>query len=306
LNTAGSFSQLTQCSLFTLPLWPSSQGAAILIPGSRQWTAEQGCYVVNRMETSNLPISEQGFPIQPFYDCGDVSTNLNLGAVPTIGDGDNNTNAVFSNVFWDSFDQRGAIFSGLSLQTTLTVNMMWLVERQPDPTISDLVVLARPPPERDNIALDLYTHISDHLPAGVPVGENGLGDWFMDALSTAADFVAPVLSCVPGVGGAIGMGISSVNSAYKKSKEPKYETNTYVAPPIAVPRAMSRPHVVEKVLSSGRVVEKLSGGSAKNRVALRQRGAAAAHQQRNASARRVREKRVNNPVNPFKGKSIPR
>jgi len=221
LNTAGSFSQLTQCSLFALPLWPNSQSAATLIPGSRQWTAEQGAYVVNRLETCNIPVSEQGFPIQPFYDCGDVSTTLNLGAVPTIGDGVNNTNAVFSNVFWDSFDQRGALFSGLSLQTTLTVNMMWLVERQPDPTISDLIVLTRPPPERDNIALDMYTHISDSLPTAVPVAENGLGDWFMDALSDVADFVSPVVSALPGVGGLIGQGIGMMNNAYKKNKAKK-------------------------------------------------------------------------------------
>jgi len=99
--------------------------------------------------------------------------------------------------------------------------MMWLVERQPDPTISDLVVLARPPPERDNIALDMYTHITDSLPTAVPVAENGLGDWFMDALSDVADFVSPVVSALPGVGGLIGKGIGMVNTAYKSNKAKK-------------------------------------------------------------------------------------
>jgi len=121
---------------------------------------------------------------------------------------------------------RGALFSGLSLQTTLTVNMTWIIERQPDVTISDLVVLAVEPPERDQVALDLYTHISNHLPAGVPVAENGLGDWFMDALSTAADFIAPVASAIPGVGGALSAGIGGLNQLYKNHKE-SYQTNPY-------------------------------------------------------------------------------
>jgi len=35
------------------------------------------------------------------------------------------------------------------------------------------------------------------MPVGVPVSENGLGDWFADAVSTVADYVSPVLSAIP-------------------------------------------------------------------------------------------------------------
>jgi len=302
LNTSGSFSHNTYASLYQVPLWPTSQSASVLIPGSRQWTADQGAYIVSRFETTNIPVSECGFPIQPFLNGGDSSnTTLNLAPLPTASS-INTSNYTWDNTFWDSSDMRGVLFSGLSLQTTLTVNVMWIIERQPDTTISDLVVLTKPPPERDNVALDLYTHISDHLPSGCPVAENGLGDWFMDALSTAADFVSPVISALPGVGGAIGKGINAVNSAYKSSKvkstpsvvvEPVFETNPYVKP------ASTTVFTNKK----GKTMFGLGpGGSKDYRVDKRQFQAELAHAKRLANARKGKKE----VVNPFKGKSIPR
>lgn len=227
-NISGTATPQGDGNYFTVPMWPSSQSNAVLIPGSRQWTAEQGAYVIPRLEAQEIPISEQGFPIQPFIDGGDVTNAaVNLASRP-LNSSIFSNQYVFKNCFWDSFDMRGVLLSGLSLQTTLTVNVTYLVERMPDVTISDLVVLAVPPPERDAQVLDLYTHISDHLPSAVPVGENGLGDWFMDALSTAADFIAPVASAIPGVGGAISAGIGGLNTLYKTHKA-AYATNPYAA-----------------------------------------------------------------------------
>jgi len=227
-NVSGTNAPQGNTSMFTIPLWPDTQANAVLIPSSRQWTAEQGVYTVPRLETSNIPISEQGFPIAAWFDGGDVTNaTLNLAPKP-VNSSIFSSQFVYPNTFWDSFDMRGALFSGLSLQSTLTINVTYIIERQPDYTLSDLVVLAVPPPERDSQALDLYTHISDHLPSAVPVSENGLGDWFMDALSTAADFIAPVASAIPGVGGAISAGIGGLNTLYKTHKA-AYETNPYAA-----------------------------------------------------------------------------
>jgi len=225
---AGVGNTVTTVNALQIPMWPQSQAAAVLIPGSRQWTAEQGCYIVPKLRTNNVPITDTGFFVQPFVNGGDSSNpSLNMFSLST-NTGITNFPPAFQSVFWDNFDMHGAIFSGLSLQTTLTINYVWLVERHPDVTISDLVVLARPPPERDNVALELYTHISRKLPTGVPVGENGLGDWFMDALSTAADFISPVLSAVPGVGGALSGGVNALNSLYKQHKV-SYQNNPYSA-----------------------------------------------------------------------------
>jgi hypothetical protein len=296
-NTIGSSAQ---GSVLPIEMWPSSQSQAVLTPGSRQWTAKQGAYMVPKLSNLVIPATDTGFAISPFLvgaDSSNASQNLATATNPsTVA-----TNvSSFQNVFWDNFDMVGCIFSGLSLQTTLTVNYTYIIERQPDYTISDLVVLARPPPERDNVALDLYTHLSDHLPIGVPVAENGLGDWFANALSTAADFVAPVLSAVPGIGGVIGSAINTVNTAYKAGKQPKvvevkkFETNPYVKPPVERPLKS----YYQGPSSTNKVV----------RVAVRNINATNKLKQRNikAAEKRAVKAVVKAEMNPFKGRSIPR
>jgi len=311
LDTAGVFTQVTPVSAQQIPGWPSNLAAAVLTPGSRQWEAQFGSYVVARLQSNNIPVSDTGFPIQPFISFGDTS-NTNLNVAPSPSTGVNAAIRSFQNVFWDSTEMCGVVFSGLSLSTTLTINVNWIVERHPDATITDLVVLAKPPPERDDIALTLYSHLAAHLPSGVPVGENGLGDWFMDAISTAADIITPITSLLPGVGGIISKGISSVNDYYKASKVPKaavqqivaevkreesYETNPYV------PAIMSRPMWDNRRNKKGVLTETLIGGTPAQRVAERQRAAVFTQTQRNKKAGRRVAAIV---ANPFKGRSIPR
>jgi hypothetical protein len=245
-------------SVVQVPMWPQTLNAAVLTPGARQWTAEQGAYVVSRLQTDDVDVSCNGWAVQPFVNGGDSSSaGLNLGPIPTL-DNYNATANVFGNVFWTNFEMSGALFTGLSLQSTLTVNQNLLVERHPDPSIVDLIVLARPPPCRDESALALYKHLATKLPTGVPVAMNGLGEWFADALSTAADFIAPVMSVLPGPLGAIGAGISGVNAAYKSGKgigtqvkeglSQAYQTNPYVDPLAG----MSQPQRMLNVLSQSR------------------------------------------------------
>jgi len=308
LDTASAASLVTYLTELDVPMWPQTQAEAVLTPGSRQWTAEQGAYMVSRLKNLVIPTTDTGFKIQPFV----VGTDSSVAAQNLAVQGTQSilvTTPIFGcpNVFWDNFDLHGVIFSGLSLQTTLTVNYTRIIERQPDWTISDLVVLAKPPPERDNVALDLYTHITERMPIGVPVAENGLGDWFMDALSTAADFVAPVLSVVPGLGG-VGDAIGAVNGIYKRSKAPaakaiakevvkeerKYETNPYVGSKDVIVAQSSNAH--------GKTTYLTSGGTAKQRVAARNAVAVRNMKNNNTVGRAYRAQ----AANPFKGKSIPR
>jgi len=60
-----------------------------------------------------------------------------------------------------------------------------------------LVVLARHSCRDDSIARELYSEVIREMPVGVPQRMNSLGEWFNDAISAAADFVAPVLSAIP-------------------------------------------------------------------------------------------------------------
>jgi len=94
------------------------------------------------------------------------------------------------------FQFHRCFFTGLTFQTALTVNYLVIIENHPS-TQDNIYSLAKPPPCRDDIALSLYTCITREMPVGVPVAENGLGDWFADAISTVSDYISPVLSAIP-------------------------------------------------------------------------------------------------------------
>jgi len=99
---------------------------------------------------------------------------------------------------WHSnFNHAGAYFTGLSATTTLQLNVIYYIERFPSQQDSDLVVLATNSSRKDCVAMDLYSEIIREMPVGVPQKMNGLGQWFADAVSSAVDFVSPVLSAIP-------------------------------------------------------------------------------------------------------------
>jgi len=95
------------------------------------------------------------------------------------------------------FNQSGAYFTGLSYSTTLTLNAIYYIERFPSQQDSDLVVLAKHSCRSDPVARALYSEIIRMMPVGVPQRMNGMGEWFADAVSSAADFISPVLSAIP-------------------------------------------------------------------------------------------------------------
>jgi len=115
-----------------------------------------------------------------------------------------------------AFNHTGAIFSGLSNSTTLQLNAIYYIERFPTQQDSDLVVLARNSCHSDSVAIDLYSEIVKEMPVGVPQRMNGMGEWFADAVSAAADFVSPVLSAIPlPMAQTIGSGIKMAGNVAK-------------------------------------------------------------------------------------------
>ncbi len=95
------------------------------------------------------------------------------------------------------FHQSGAIFTGLSFNTTLTLNLNVYYESFPSMSDPNILALAKPSAIYDPCALELYSRVLQELPVGVPVRENGLGDWFLNAASTAAKYLGPVISMMP-------------------------------------------------------------------------------------------------------------
>ena len=176
---------------------PSNLQQALLLQGSRQWEAKEGCYCVsafNDAENPAYPIVPT-VPIIPAVD--DREGAGSLGAFNFANPGvvvAGTTTAASPELRVHPIHQSGAIFSGLSPTTTLTVN--WNVYYESFPALSqlDILPLASPSCEYDPDALDLFERILQDLPVGVMVKENGLGDWFLGAISDAAKFVSPLLT----------------------------------------------------------------------------------------------------------------
>jgi len=125
----------------------------------------------------------------------------------------------------------GEIFTGLSDETTLTVNQNAFFEKFPGPDDKEVLPLATLSAEYDPDVLDLYSRIVNDLPVAVPVRENGLGDWFYDAASTAAKYLGPVLSGLPHpmLKGA-GMALTGMSEVMQKN-EKKQKANKQSVPP---------------------------------------------------------------------------
>jgi hypothetical protein len=181
---------------------PFTPSHALLLPGTKQWHAKEGCYSVAHLNDCDLDVSNNLW-IQPLIDRGQVdSTALNNYYFPQLQSSDFGTTPVVSiigqrPVQWANMDISGAIFSGLSLSTTLTINWNIYIERFPSFTETDLVVLAKPSPEFCPMAFEVYKAIAQNLPVAVMQKENGLGDWFRDAVATATEFITPIASMIP-------------------------------------------------------------------------------------------------------------
>jgi len=189
---------------------PINPGGALLLEGSKQWKAKEGCYVVSSLNSSEIPTGNAACspvlkldPADPSFvtNVSDYAIIAPAGATPVPIPPITPTNTLGLMAGFPSqttkFNYAGAYFEGLSNSTTLTLNTVYIIERFPSQLDTDLIVLATPSARCDPQALDLYSEIVRSMPVGVPQRMNGLGDWFAEAVSTASDFIAPVLSAIP-------------------------------------------------------------------------------------------------------------
>jgi hypothetical protein len=211
-NTQAPLTALLQYTGVQSRLPPGTIADAQLLFGSRSWAAEEGSYTVCRQNDEDNPLRSPDF-VPDWYLPADLSSKTG-GVIYTLNEP--GSSASSQKLFADiraPYDLSGVHFTGLSLPTTLTVNVRWLIERCPGPNEQDLVVLATPSAAYDPLALELYTHCMNKMPPGVPVAENGLGEWFRGALSTAekwapkiGEFVGNVVPGASAFGKAIGVG----------------------------------------------------------------------------------------------------
>lgn len=215
--------QAIECSIAVRP--PITATEAIDLPGSLQWEAAQGAYVVPVFISDENPPSffhlkaiscEGNFPLIS-------STGAANSIAVTLSDGEN---------YELPTSLSGVYLTGLSPETTLTVNVVLYVEVFPE---KDNVLRrsARPSPAEDYKAIWLYTNIARSLPTGVPVDQNFLGA-FISGVANLARAAVPYL---PTIAASLGSFFSSSSSVEKKEKEVEKKEIALLKRELAVERA---------------------------------------------------------------------
>lgn len=180
---------------------PGDAASALLLAGSRQWEAKDGIYCVAAFHSTENPamLISPCAPVITAYATDDLEGSFGVSNVnaPYPSPTDANGYAAIPSFRVHNVHQSGAIFSGLSPQTTLTINWNVFLETFPSTDDLEILPLATPSAEFDPEVLDLYSRVTTDLPVAVPVNENGLGDWFYDAAVSAAKYIGPVLSMAP-------------------------------------------------------------------------------------------------------------
>ncbi len=240
--SVGPLSQVGTCTGILLNRPPKNIAEANLLAGTRSWKSEDGCYLVITQNEEQL-LAKQPDDTQPIICDGDISPgirgttpgNVISGTLNQIPIGD--SAVFFPQVVWNMqpFHQSGAFFTGLSPNSSFLVRTIFYVERFPTPDEKDIVLLTKPSACHDPVALEIYDRMLKEMPVGVPVAENGLGDWFYDAISAAA----PILSAMPHpLAKAAGMAAGAVQSGmesagYGKAVNPNKQQSRLKAAPKA-------------------------------------------------------------------------
>jgi len=213
---------------------PNSIADTMLIPGTRQWAAAEGCYIVGAYVGQDNPPHMVGYtPPMVYANDANTDTAFNdpttalvnnspmLVALPlqnTIG-----TLITYAQpaCIVHPLHTCGARFTGLSPQSSFSISFNIYLETFPTPADSQIMVLATPSAQYDPYALEIFSHSMTQLPVGVMVRENGLGDWFADAIQSASKVFAPVADTAgfPLVGAGLRAADSAVN-AWRSSNAP--------------------------------------------------------------------------------------
>jgi hypothetical protein len=201
-----------QCNMFLCNDAPDSIDQAMLLEGSRQWKAADGSYSIVTFASVDCP-ARQLSNASGVYLTETLSETIatQCAYVQARGAG---VNSYLDN---HNFNMSGAYYTGLSLQTTITINVVYYIERFPSCFNSTLAVLTSPSIPYDSMALELYARAMTGMPPGVPQHENGLGEWFrdvIDGIRPALSLAGSTLSAIPNpyaqVGGTIASALSQV------------------------------------------------------------------------------------------------
>lgn len=191
---------LTHTTKFVDTAPPRTLAAALLLAGSQQWKAEEGCYCVATMNDLNNPARYVSFNGRVFTQNENDYPNgfTTASTIHNVYAFNHNNYVNFSGDVLESppsyvspFNIKGAYLTGLSAATTVTLNYNVWIETFPTDT-NQLITLATPSACMDNVALQVYSEIICRMPVGVRFRDNDLGDFFKGVVDTIADVVMSV------------------------------------------------------------------------------------------------------------------
>jgi len=219
---------------------PKNIAEANLLAGTRSWKAEDGCYIVLRQNQEQM-LAKQPDDTQYVMFNGDVQPGIRViaptrvlsgstAAVPVDEDSVNVPSTVWN---LQPYHMTGAFFTGLSPKSTFLLRFIVYIERFPTPDEQDIVLLTKPSANHDPIALEIYDRMLRHMPVAVPVADNGLGEWFYEAISAVKD----IASYIPHpIGKAVALGSGLIQKAMAPQFAPTSQTNQKAKRPKPTPR----------------------------------------------------------------------
>jgi hypothetical protein len=247
LSGTGALSLTAPCPStegYCLGAPPDTVANAMVYPGTSQWHASRGMYSVCRFDHSQNPLDcpeRRAFQAQHAeHDPVELTATVNQNTTETtkmfsaeferIPQANYMAPTLFGeNVELQQFtpmDISGGMFTGLSPQTTLTINLHVYYEYAPhigDQGFSSLAYSLTRSPSYDPVALYIYQMIASQLPPAVPQDMNPAGE-FWEKVLKAVKRILPVLQVGasalghPGVAAAAGMATKALQ--HKPSQPP--------------------------------------------------------------------------------------
>lgn len=202
---------------------PETLDEALLIPGTTQWEAKEGAYMVSSFTGSENPAGPADLTGFVIYD--DLAVGVAPANQPTLltQPAFSSNPAFLYNGYTnkhENINMSGMIFSGLAPQATLSLKWVCYYETFPGTSDPSDLTLASPPCPYDPVALEYLKRVTLELPVAVPFDENPLGEWFWSVVDALAD-MAPAVGSMFGPPGAIlGSALQAANKARSRAPAP--------------------------------------------------------------------------------------
>lgn len=189
---------------------PKNSAEALLYKGTRVDKAEHGAYMVGTFTDFNNPAKMVDYTLPVIinnealedttYDplASDPTATINTSTVITAVTQAKNGISGYPGVKLYPINGAGAILTGLTQQTVLTVRLNVIYESFPSVAQLEILELANPSARYNQQALELLANVMRKLPTSVPSSANASGDWWRMILK-GLSIIAPAALAGMGV-----------------------------------------------------------------------------------------------------------